>query len=97
MDPQAQTAAPPPPPPGFVPMNQDTSRAGNTPPPPPPGFMPVNATPPTSTPAETPRTETLTLQSNAMGKTPVTYTVPSDLTSNPVNPETGQGEGTYKF
>jgi len=98
MDPQAQngTPQPPPPPPGFVPMNQDTSQAGNAPPPP-PGFVPMNASGSGAQPAETPRTETLTLQSNAMGKTPVTYTVPSDLTSNPPDPKTGQGEGTYKF
>jgi len=99
MDPQAQNGTPqppPPPPPEFVPMNQDTSQAGNAPPPP-PGFVPLNAGGSVAQPAETPRTETLTLQSNAMGKTPVTYTVPSDLTSNPPDPKTGQGEGTYKF
>ncbi len=54
MDPQAQngTPQPPPPPPGFVPMNQDTSQAGNAPPPP-PGFVPINASGSGAQPAQT--------------------------------------------
>lgn len=39
----------------------------------------------------------LTFQSTAVGSTPVTYTVPADLTSNPPNPATGHGEGVYHF